>query len=228
MAYWGWGRKYESIRTPSFVHKLKTLKGNVDLDNEVSGFSSSCLFPPRKYDSTKYIFPESYQEQTSFFFFLFFLRHLKVVSSVSFPLYPHGLLVTSHLFVTPERCSKFFQKHLIPLWRDSVIKVRACFRLNLWYGSSFFKGWAQGRHGQVISLDELILRKWRHDSESEVIAVKVNKETETSKFSVCFWTLARPLGEAQEESWERKYEVQASSLYALSFPKCLKTMLRNA
>ena len=57
---------------PSFVHKLKTLKGNVDLDNEVSGFSSSCLFPSRKYDSTKYIFPESYQEQTSFFFFFFF------------------------------------------------------------------------------------------------------------------------------------------------------------
>ena len=38
-----------------------------------------------------------------FFFLIFFLRHLKVVSSVSFPLYPHGLLVTSHLFVTPER-----------------------------------------------------------------------------------------------------------------------------
>lgn len=143
---------------PSLVPKLKTLKGNVDLDNEVSGFSSSCLFPPRKYDSTKHIFPESYQEQTSFFF-LFFLRHLKVVSSVSFPLYSHRLLVTSHLFVTPERCSKFFQKHLIPLWRVSVIKVRACFGLNLWYGTSFLKGWAQGRHGQVISLDELILRK---------------------------------------------------------------------
>lgn len=227
MAYWGWGRKYEAIRMPSLVHKLKTLKGNVDLDNEVSGFSSSCLFPPRKYDSTIVHLPWELSG-ANLFFFLFFLRHLKEVSLVSFPLYSHGLLVTSHLFVTAERCSKFFQKHLMPLWRVSVIKVRACFGLNLWYGTSLFKGWAQGRHGQVISLDELILRKWRHDSESEVIAVKVNKETETYEFSVCFWTLARPLGEAQEESRERKHKVQASSLCAHSFPKCLKTMSRNA
>lgn len=46
--------------------------------------------------------------------------------------------------------------------------------------------------------------------------------------SVCFWNLARPLGEAQEESRKRKYELQASPLYAFSFTKCLKIMLRNA
>lgn len=64
--------------------------------------------------------------------------------------------------------------------------------------------------------------------QSEVIAAEVNKETGTYECSVCFWSGARPLGEAQEESRERKYKVQASPLCAVSFPKCLKTMSRNA
>lgn len=87
----------------------------------------------------------------------------------------------------------------------------------------------QGKNGLIIvAPDEQSVMKQRHDNESEVIAAEVNKETGTYECSVCFWNLARPLGEAQEESRERKYKVQASPLCAFSFPKCLKTMSRNA
>lgn len=65
-------------------------------------------------------------------------------------------------------------------------------------------GWAQGKDELVsVSLDERMVMKRRPDRESEVTAAEVN-ETRTYEYSVCFWSLARPLGEAQEESWERK------------------------
>lgn len=45
---------------------------------------------------------------------------------------------------------------------------------------------------------------------------------------VCFWNVARPRGEAQEESRERKYEPQASASRAVSVPECLRSVLGNA
>lgn len=120
---------------------------------------------------------------------------------------------------------------MIPLRRVSVIKNQDFFGGK---GAESlvqcpFLGWAQGKNGLVgVVRDEQSVMRWKHDSESEVIAAEVHKETGTYECSVCFWNLARPLGEAQEESWERKYKVQASPLCAFSFPKCLKTMSRNA
>lgn len=58
----------------------------------------------------------------------------------------------------------------------------------------------QGKDELVsVSLDEWMVMKRRPDRESEVTAAEVN-ETRTYEYSVCFWNLARPLGEAQEES----------------------------
>lgn len=122
---------------------------------------------------------------------------------------------------------------MIPLWRVSVIKIRTFFG-GRGGGAETpvqcpFLAWVQGRNGLIsVAPDEQSVMKRRHDNESEVTAAEVSKETGTYECNVCFWNLARPLGEAQEESRERKYKVQASPLCAFSFPKCLKTMLRNA
>lgn len=91
-----------------------------------------------------------------------------------------------------------------------------------------FLGWAQGKNGLVTPVDAQISRRRRHDSEPEVTVARVSRETGMRERRVCFWNWARPLGEAQEECWERKYELQASPLCTFLFPKCLETVLRNA
>lgn len=189
-----WGEGATGI--PSFVHKLQKREWNVDLKDGTSVCFSSCLFPPRLCGGTKYIFFERNQEKTFFFFFW-----RKWFSSVSLPFCSYGLLVMSPLLVTPEMLA------VLPETRDSPLE-------SFWHKNQDIfgggieslrvrcpsLGWVQGKDELVsVSLDEWMVMKRRPDRESEVTAAEVN-ETRTYEYSVCFWNLARPLGEAQEES----------------------------
>lgn len=136
---------------------------------------------------------------------LFFFLLEKVVF-ISFP----SILLLQSLGKEPfslslQRCSEFFQRHVIPLWRVSGIKTRTFLGGTESPVQRPSLGWAQGRDKLIsIALDQQMVTERRHASDSEITAAEVNKEPRTSEDSACFWNLSRPLGEAQEESRERK------------------------
>lgn len=160
-----WGEELKCLQGTFVCWQARETQGEGWLD----GFFHRCLFPPRWHNRTKYIiFLERYQEQTLFFFSVWYTEEWFSLDSL--PFCSLRLLVVSHLFVTSERCLKLLQKHMILLWRVSLTKIRTFLGLTLWSSAPFWDG-HRAEMGWLDCFDEQIRMTWRHDTKSGVTGV---------------------------------------------------------
>lgn len=125
------------------------------------------------------------------------------------------LLVRNHLLVTLWRCSKCFQKHYhSPL--ESFCNHNQDI-LEDWVTMPLLEmGMGTRKSGLASISTEQILVKCRHNRVSGACV----SETGVPEWSFCLWNLARPMGEAPEESWERRVKVSVYERKLGGFPPC--------